>query len=241
MQDPYKVLGVSPGATDEEITKAYRKLVKKYHPDLNPDNAEEANRKMSEVNVAYEEIKNIKAGKSSYGQNGGAGNYGGNPYGSNPYGGDPFGGFGGFGGGFGGYGQGGTGSTGGYSSSYSGSQDSRFDKVRIFIEAGRYQEAWNLLNSMTEHNAEWYYYSAYVNYNLGNKVSALNQARVAVQMEPNNFEYRRLLLQIQSEINGYQANQGAVCIPCGGNLCLGYLFAMMLCSCCCPGGWGFYR
>ncbi len=238
MQDPYKVLGVSPDATDEEITKAYRKLVKKYHPDLNPDDPEGANKKMSEINVAYEEIKNIKAGKSSYGQTGpGAGGaYSGNPYSGNPYD-NPFGGFGGFGG----YGSSAGGSSGGYSSSYGGSRDSRFDSVRTYISAGLYQEAWNVLNSMTEHNAEWYYYSAYVNYNLGNKVSALNQARVAVQMEPNNFEYRRLLMQIQNEGNGYQAQQGAVCIPCGGNLCWGYLFAMMLCSCCCPGGYGFYH
>lgn len=236
-QDPYQVLGVSPNATDEEITKAYRQLVKKYHPDLNPDDPETANKKMSEINVAYENIKNIRSGKTgSYGPGSSAGGgYGGNPYGN------PFGGFGGFGG-YGGNG----GNGGGYSGGAQGAGgaknygDSRFDSVRTYISAGRWQEAWNLLNSMTDHTAEWYYYSAYVNYNLGNKVSALNQAKVAVQMEPNNFEYQRLLLQIQSQAGAYQAQQGTVCVPCGGNICGAYLCSLLLCSCCCPGGCHHY-
>lgn len=46
-EDPYKVLGVSPSASDDEIQKAYRKLVKKYHPDVNPGD-ENAERKMRE-------------------------------------------------------------------------------------------------------------------------------------------------------------------------------------------------
>ena len=57
IDDPYKVLGVSPDASDEEIKRAYRRLAKKYHPDLNPGD-EEAARKMQEVNTAYEQIKN---------------------------------------------------------------------------------------------------------------------------------------------------------------------------------------
>ena len=57
MEDPYKVLGVSPDASDEEIKRAYRRLAKKYHPDRNPGD-EEAARQMQRINAAYEQIKN---------------------------------------------------------------------------------------------------------------------------------------------------------------------------------------
>lgn len=55
MNDPYSVLGLSPSASEEEVRKAYRALVKKYHPDLNPGDAAAAE-KMKEVNAAYEQI-----------------------------------------------------------------------------------------------------------------------------------------------------------------------------------------
>ena len=81
MTDPYKVLGVSPNASDEEIKKAYRRLAKQYHPDRNPGDTEAA-KKMQEVNAAYEQIKNPEkaqnqGGYNPYGQWGG----GYNPYG----------------------------------------------------------------------------------------------------------------------------------------------------------------
>ena len=53
-RDYYEVLGIAKNATDEEIKKAYRKLAKKYHPDANPDNKQEAEAKFKEVNEAYE-------------------------------------------------------------------------------------------------------------------------------------------------------------------------------------------
>lgn len=82
IDDPYKVLGVSPNATDDEIKQAYRRLAKKYHPDRNPGDAEAA-KKMQEVNAAYEQIKNPDAykqrsggGYQSYGYGGYSGNGG---------------------------------------------------------------------------------------------------------------------------------------------------------------------
>lgn len=54
--NPYKVLGVPDGASEEECTKAYKRLAKKYHPDLNP-NDKSAEEKMAQINAAYDQIK----------------------------------------------------------------------------------------------------------------------------------------------------------------------------------------
>ena len=112
-RDYYEVLGIAKGASDDEIKSAYRKLAKKYHPDLNP-NAKTAEEKFKEVGEAYEILSDKQkrarydqfghAGVDpNYGAGGGAGGFGGFGGGGVDLGdlfGDLFGGgFGGFGGG----------------------------------------------------------------------------------------------------------------------------------------------
>lgn len=67
MENPYKILGVSPNASDDEIRKAYRELAKKYHPDnyVNNPLADLASEKMKEINEAYETIKRIRSGRNT--------------------------------------------------------------------------------------------------------------------------------------------------------------------------------
>ncbi len=126
-QDYYKTLGVSKSASQDEIKKAYRKLVKKYHPDVNPDD-DTAEQKFKQVTEAYEVLSDPENRKlydqlgqdwDKYKQGGASGAYQGNPFassqggqrtyhynagsGSNPFGGGSTAGGGGFEGGFGGF------------------------------------------------------------------------------------------------------------------------------------------
>ena len=220
--DPYKVLGVSPNASDEEIKQAYRKLAKKYHPDLNPGD-QEAARKMQEVNAAYEQIKNPeKASSNSGGSYGGYNTgYGRSSGGYEEY--DPFG-FGGF---------------GGYyrrqSSDNTGDQYQR--SAYQYIRYGRYQEALNALQNSTDRNARWYYLSAMANDGLGNQVTALEHIKRAVSMDPGNQDYLDALNQMENGGYGYRqrtGNYGGFTMR--GNPCLNLCLCYALQAFCCNSG-----
>jgi molecular chaperone DnaJ len=88
MRDPYNVLGLERGASDEEVKKAYRTLSRKYHPDanINNPNKEQAEERFKEVQQAYDSIQQEKengyagygSSGSGYGSYGSYGSYGGN-------------------------------------------------------------------------------------------------------------------------------------------------------------------
>lgn len=240
MRDPYEVLGVPRTATEDEIKSAYRKLAKKYHPDLNPGD-KECEQKMNEINAAYEAIKNPQPQQQSYGGYGSsAGGYSSGGYSSGGNGGsggyDPFGfGFDPFG--FG-YQERQT-----YNTRYEARDSSEIQAALHYINAGAYDEALHVLSTVNaaDRDAKWYYCSARANYGQGNRVAAMEHIRRATQMEPDNPDYQRFYQTVQSGGRAY-TNHGAsygfnTCSsgdPCG-RLCT---FWCLLNICC--GGNGFY-
>lgn len=221
-QDPYKVLGVSPDASDEEIKKAYRDLTKKYHPDLNPNDPEAA-KKMNEINAAYDQIKNGTAQQTAGQGYGAYGNYGG---------------YGGQGSGYANqsYGWSSWGGPWGDWSDFVGARQterSEYTAAKNYIRNGMYKEAVNALSGVpvSERDGKWYYLHAGANMYMGNKIAALESAKRAVEIEPGNEEYRRLLEQLQSGGDFYdnyttQYSTGLstdkLCLTmCALNACLG--------------------
>ena len=229
MTDPYQVLGVSRDASTEEIKKAYRTLSRKYHPDanINNPNKAEAEEKFKQVQQAYKQIMEEKEnGTSSYSSQG---SYGGS-YGSGGYGGSY--GNGGYGGTYGGYNYG------------SSTEDAELRAAANYLNNMRYQEAMRVLNNISRHNAQWYYLHAIANAGLGNNISAVQDAQTAVNMEPDNMQYRQLLSQLQGGGQWYtDMGQGYGYERAGGDMgkwCCECLAINALCNCCCYGGRGFY-
>ena len=223
MRDPYEVLGVSRNATEEEIKKSYKALSRKYHPDANINNPhkEEAEEKFKEIQQAYQQVMKERTEGYSYQGGGASGGYGGAYRG--------FGGFGDFGS-FGGYGNTGT----GYE------EDGHLRAAGNYVRNGYYKEARTVLDGMEEsaHSARWYYYSALAHAGLGSQVSALEHARRAQALEPNNQDYSNLVYQFENGGTWYRQRQYTYGQPYtgGSGFCLKLCIVNMLCNLCCGGG-----
>lgn len=104
-----------------------------------------------------------------------------------------------------------------------------------FIQAGMYREALRVLSEIQDKTAEWYYLSSIANYYTGNRITALNYAKTAVQMEPNNLRYQELLQQLQGGGNVYreQSNMYGARPFSASNICFWWCLADTICNCCC--------
>lgn len=227
LQDPYRILGVNQGATDAEIKKAYRKLSRQYHPDSNTAGTEQerkrAEEKFREIQEAYSQIVEERSGNGA--------------------------GYGGFSG-YGGYGAGG--SAGRASAS---SEDQYLMAAMNYLRAGKYNEAIHTLGLIEKEKqgARWNYLNAIANTGLGNHVMAREYAERAVELEPNNIEYRQYYQRLLSgqNTNPYQGfgtfgggygggpggyggygSYGGTYTSCGsGSLCCDLMCADMMCEC----------
>ena len=231
MSDPYKILGTTPSATDDEVKKAYRTQCKRFHPDLNP-NDPTAEARFKEVQAAYDQVMKMRQGGGGpYGaggytsqQQGGQGNYG---YGGFSY--DPFSGFGGFGDFF----------AGGFSSNpYQQSEPVEMQAARNYLNNRRYREALNALSAVPEsaRTARWYYYSALANAGLGNTITAQQNARQAARMDPGNPQYQRVVDQLDGQSQQYQARSSSYRAPTFSlwqSFCLPTLVLNLICRLCC--------
>lgn len=206
-KDPYTVLGVSRSASNDEIKKAYRNLSRKYHPDanLNNPNASYAEEKFKEVQQAYDQIMKEKEGGSSGAY--GYGNY--NGYGEGAFGGRY-------------YRQ--------SSESYS-QEDMRLNAAANYINSMHYKEALNVLNSIENRSAKWYYYSALANQGIGNNVTAKEHARTAATMEPNNMQYQMFYNRFESG-NQWYGTMGREFTTSTGSIG-GWCLQMCLLNLCC--------
>ncbi len=213
MRNPYDVLGLRPGASEDEVKKAYRNLSRKYHPDanINNPNKEQAEEKFKEVQAAYNSI--MDKNTSGYG----AGSY--------------YSGFGGFdsfnrarneGGG-------------------TSREETRLMAAQNFIMNGKYSEALRTLSDIEEKNGRWYYLSAAANMGAGNQATAKEHIERAIAMEPNNMEYRRFSDRMNGGGDWYvqrgmnygmpNAYNGSLCCDMCGNLCCEYMICSMLSPC----------
>ena len=215
-------------------------------------NADQSEDVSDQAALNFRKIMKEKQGgytSSAYSQNrGGTGSYGydgdyqNNRNGQSGNGYDDLGGFWGFGPfGFGGYYGGGSNS--GYSggaSNMNGKDDTtvHLRAAANYINNGGYDEALNVLSAIQDKDARWYYYSAMANSGKGNQATAMEHARRAVELDPDNMQYRMFYQRMNSGGEWYSGRQQTYQNPAGGmgSWCMKLIFINLMCNCCLGGG-----
>lgn len=202
MTDPYKVLGVSRDAADDDIKKAYRALARKYHPDnyAGSDLADLAGEKMKEINEAYDTIQKERANKSSAGTGQGSYHYGSGGSTGSSY----------------------AGSAPTLNRIRMLINSGRFAEAGILLDsipAGERGAEWNYLKGCTLLQRGWYH-------------DAQKYFEIACYMDPANAEYQAALQNMRTSAGQYGKTYNSVggCSTC--DLCQGLICADCLCECC---------
>ena len=213
--DPYKVLGVSRDASDDEVKKAYRNLSRKYHPDanINNPNKEQAEEMFKNVQAAYDQIMKERQQGASFG------GYGGRTYGSS---------------GNGGFGTGGADVPPEMQAAVnyirSGHPQEAMNALLQIDERDR--------------NGLWYFLASVSSQGMGNMVNAKNFISRAIALEPGNLQYRQFAQRLESVENGAGSwsswydtmGQGYGSRPYAGSdrsWCLDMILLNVACNCCC--------
>ncbi len=195
--NPYEVLGVSENADEETIKKAYRELVKKYHPDKYVNNplADLAGEKLKEINEAYDMITSGRASSGNYSSP--------NSYSS--------------------------GSS--YNSSNQNSAPS-FQMVRMYIQQRQFSRAETMLSQLPK-IAEWYYLSGILHLNRGWYDQARDDIMRAVQMDPDNAEYRATFSSMNNTDYRTYNTDSSGCMCCPGMSACDCCSNLICADCCC--------
>ena len=207
--DPYKVLGVTPQTSDDDVKRAYRELARKYHPDnyVNNPLADLAETRMKEINEAYDMIMNERrnpAGGSSGQQQSYGGAYNGQQY-------------------------------GGYQQrTYTGANAALYSQVRQAINQGNLGMAEALLQRAAGRDAEWFYLTGTVYYRKGWYDEAQRAYIKACELDPGNAEYHNALnnLNMTGGYGGYRPMQETSMCDC----CVQTLICNCCLNMCCGGG-----